>query len=127
DSLRFELRPFVSKIPSDPKMIGYAVRFGDKEPFLWEPLFSRKVMRILNSDSPEAVRALPIDFIVVDPSALATEHDRAIVYEKPSPRTKITTIEEWLKAYDAEIVARADVSTEPDAPPNKIYLTRLRR
>jgi hypothetical protein len=126
ESLRAELKPFLAKIPPGEPKIGYAVRAGDKEPWLWKPFFHREIKRVLNSDPPEAVRALGIRYVVVDRSALTPIYDPAMVAELPSPRSNIQSIEEWVRIYNAEEVASGDVRVEPDAPPEKIYLVRLR-
>jgi hypothetical protein len=126
-AVQTELDSFLAQIPPDQPEIGYAARFGTKEAFLWRPYFSRRVHRVLNSDSPEAVRKLPIDFIVVDPSALTDVHDQAIVREPPSPRSSIRSIQEWLSAYGAELVGTGQYLATPEGPAMKIYLVKLRR
>lgn len=127
NSLRYEMEPFVAKIPVSENPIGYAVRFGDKEPWLWKPLFHRKVLRVLNSDSPEQLRASGLNYVVVDRSVLFAQYDPVIVAELPSPRSRIASIAEWLDVYQADLVATAEIRIEPDARPEKIYLTRLRK
>jgi hypothetical protein len=56
EQLRYDLSPLLAEIPASEKVIGYGVSLGDKEPYLWKPFGSRKVIRIAASDIPETVR-----------------------------------------------------------------------
>jgi hypothetical protein len=126
EDLRHHMDRLVEKIPPSERLIGYAVRFGDKEPWLWKPLGSRKVRRVLNDDTPAAVRRQGIRYIVVDPTALINLGDRILVNEFPSAGTASMTITEWLHRYNAELLFEQEIRGTPDDPPTQCYLVRLK-
>jgi hypothetical protein len=124
--LRSDMAGIEEKIPASERIVGYAVRFGDKEPWLWKPLWSRRVERILNNDSAALVRRKGIRYVLVDPTALINLGDFVIVNEIPSAGTLTMTIEQWMKRYNAELVLAQQIRGTPDAPPTECYLVRLK-
>ncbi|HEV8544260.1 MAG TPA: hypothetical protein VGR78_17870 [Verrucomicrobiae bacterium] len=124
--LRSEITPLLKEIPADEKLLGYATRAGDKEPWFWKPLFSRRVLRISNNDPPESVNSAGFRYVVVDPSVLTPEWSSAQILELDSPRTKISSIEEWLRVYHAELVSSVSVHLKPDMPPARVCLARFK-
>jgi hypothetical protein len=124
--LRAGLASTIDRLPPGEKRIGYAVRFSDKEVYLWKPFGSRRVERILNNDSAEEVRRKGIRYALVDPSALVNVGDFVIVDEQPSPRTATMSIERWMEMFDAELIHTEEVPVAPDAPAVKCYLVKFR-
>jgi hypothetical protein len=121
---RRQLDSLLAQIPAGETSIGYAVRCGFVEPRLRKPYGSRKVIRILNSDTPEDVRKLPINYAIVDPSALDGYYDPALVIEIPSARSRPMTIGEWTREYGAELVAEVAGPPPKGEPVRRFYLVR---
>lgn len=124
--IRKDLLPLLAKIPAEETVLGYAVRFGGTEVFLWERPDTKRVYRIRNSEEPGKVRKKGFRYVVVDRSALLNEGDVTIVNDYPSAREGTMTIEEWLRVYDAELVHEQEVKISPEAPPARCYLVRLK-
>ncbi len=126
ETVRTELDPFLKTIPPGEKLLGYAARFGEKEPFFWKPYFERKVQRVFNSDPPEALREWGLRYLVVSSGVLNTNQDPILVHEPPSPRSNLSSIEEWTSAYKAELVSSASYLVGPEGPVEKLYLVKLK-
>jgi hypothetical protein len=103
--------PLRALLPATETQVGYATHRGHLEVPLWLPVGSRRVTRVLKDDSPGWVRQLGIRYVILDHSGL--EHAGV-------------SVEQWLQKFGADVVGTANYRLQPDAPPEKCYLLRLR-
>jgi hypothetical protein len=103
--------PFLSKIPPEEKVIGYATTMGGLDRVLWFPLGSRRIAYVKPDDTAESIRSRGFNYLMVDSGAL----------EKVNLK-----IENWLARCDAEIVAAIHRDFGSDFPKLDCYLLRLR-
>jgi len=98
-------------LPPGEKIIGYYSTYNCvAEPGLWQPLGVRRILRVLPGDSPEQVRREALHYIVVD--------EQALLHSEQS-------IQEWLHAYDAEVVREKAFLIQWGKPLRHYYLVRL--
>jgi hypothetical protein len=101
---------FEKSLPATEHCIGYATDCQGLEPSLWLP-FTRRVERVLPSDTGEELRRRNIHYVVVDPTFLGLTH---------------CTIDELLTRYNARLVDQLITSSGFRKSPNHIYLIQLR-
>jgi hypothetical protein len=108
-----ERNPFAGDLPSNEPVVGYAIH-GDGgvfEPLLWMPVGSRRVERILASDTRERLDWLGIHYVVVEffPVDFSQE-----------------TIGQWLERYNGVLVTEIKYQPRADWGPARLCLVRLK-
>jgi hypothetical protein len=110
-TIQIQRHAFHSILPPEEKVIGlYGLTCG-VEPGYWQPFGIRRVERILPGDAVARVRSLNIHYVVVDEYALTMTHQ---------------LLENWLRQYDAELVAQTEFIIRWGVAPRGLYLARLR-
>jgi len=103
---------FRADIPADETVLGYyAWVMGGAEPGQWQPFGRRRVERIAPDDPAGYARSLGVRYLIVDGEELDEER---------------VSVAEWLRRYDAELVAQMVLTIQWDVPPQTNYLARLR-
>lgn len=102
------LQPLLDLLPPDEKLLGYASGPSSNETALWRPFGSRRVLRIMKSDPPEALRAGHLRFIVLETHFLAPG-----------------TLADWLQLHRARLVGEAHFRSDPEAPEQSVCLIEL--
>jgi len=104
---------FLSHIPPDEPIVGYATSFGGFDRQLWFPLRQRRVAYVRPDDPPERLRSLGARFLVVDYGVFKSFN---------------TTLATWMQRYDAELVATSahDFGRDGELSVLECYLLRLK-
>lgn len=89
------------------RMFGY---YNYPETSLWRPFGKRRVLHVLPGDTVTDLRRQGIEYVVLSPGLPEKSH---------------TALEEWLKRYEAEVVAKVTFTCLASEPPRTWYLARL--
>jgi hypothetical protein len=98
-------------LPQDLKVVGFMGTDDDLDISMWKPYGSRRVEPIFFEDSPEHIRQLGIEFIVVSGLNLVDEH---------------ATIDEWLQKTGAELMFTTNATLTVQQGSEPWYLVRLK-
>jgi hypothetical protein len=104
-------QPAVAVLPKDASPLGM-VTSDDPEGSLWRPFGSRRVEHVCFTDGADYLRERNIKYVLVSQSIV--NH----VYQ--------TTMDDWLKKYDAEIVQPVTLSLRADTGPVQWWLVKAR-
>ena len=110
-AIRNERNDFINDLPPGERVVGYATIGGAFEPGLWWPLGQRRVERVLPDDTPQALRARGIHYVMVEDVALDAVG---------------MTIEQWIRRYDGNLVDQVAIQQDRHRPPTRLYLVLLR-
>jgi len=99
-------------LPGGDYTVAYAVDIGYSEPALWHAPPVRNVSRFLPNDDPEILRTRGIQYVLVDPSFRNNEAGQKTLGE--------------LLAKGAEIMSKSEIHAGPEAPPEELWLMRIR-
>ena len=105
------MQPMRALLPADANPLGF-VTSDDPETSLWRPFGSRRIVHVCETDSPEAVRAQGVKYVVVSSSIVTQNH-------------KIS-MEDWLARYDAEVMARLNLELRASLGSTEWVLVKLR-
>jgi hypothetical protein len=97
--------------PPGLKVVGFLGTEDDLDISLWKPYGSRRVAPFGLEDSPESVRQLGIEYAAV--SGLELE-------------VKKTTIDAWLRQFNAELIAMTTATMTVSQGPEPWYLVRFK-
>jgi len=103
-------REFTHRNANGESRVGYATLWGGCEPGMWLPLGSRRVERILLSETPASVRARGLRSIFVEDNFLGETRK---------------TLPQWLARFNARLVAELTFTTYPGTPPRHLYFVKL--
>jgi hypothetical protein len=123
EQLRYDLSPLLQKVPPSVNRLGYGVSLGDKEPYLWKPLWTRKVIRIAAGDTPQVIRSLGIRYLILEASFFSPPDG---LMDQRRPSSKILSFDEWLVANAGESLGQLQFRSLPDSSPETLYLVRLK-
>jgi hypothetical protein len=98
-------------LPPDLKVVGFLGTGDDCDISLWRPYGTRRVEHILFDETTEQIRQRGIQFAVV--SGLRLEQSQ-------------TTLETWLAAHDAELLATTNATIKVGDGPQPWYVVRFR-
>ncbi len=93
------------------KVLGL-VTFDDPETSLWRPFGARRIVHVTHDDDAASVRRRGIEQVLVS-DYIISGHQK-------------TTLAEWLKRYDAEVITSMDLSLRASRGPTAWHLVRLR-
>jgi hypothetical protein len=97
-------------LPAGERVVGLAAGLPT-ESELWKPYGSRVVIRIRHSDTPDAVRAMGIRFVIVS---------NRPGFDFPDP-----TLDHWLERWHGRILQTVPVRLEPETPAWDYHIVQL--
>ena len=102
------LAPLTDALPAGEALLGYASGPSSNETGLWRPFGSRRILRVARADTPAAVRARGIRFVVVEPDALDAGG-----------------VDQWTQRFGGRVTAQVRYRVEPEAPERVVVLVDL--
>jgi hypothetical protein len=103
--------PIKEILPPDLKTLGL-LTFDDPETSLWKPFGSRRIIHVTRADTTQSLRDKGVELVLVSEYILA-DHQK-------------TTMDEWIKRFDAELVSSLDLTLRATRGPTLWHLVRLR-
>jgi len=97
--------------PPGLKIIGFMGTDDDLDISMWKPYGSRRVEPFFFEDSPEQIRKLGLQYAVISGLQLEVKH---------------STIDEWLRKFDAELVMTTTATMTVSQGPEPWYLVRFK-
>jgi hypothetical protein len=104
-------QPVRALLPAQANPLGL-ITSDDPETSLWFPFGSRQIMHVCRGDSPAQTRKRGIGYVLVSVSELTQQHG--------------TTVDAWLRAYDAEVLNRLTLRLRAGAEASDWVLAKLR-
>ncbi len=103
--------PALALLPPGTPVLGVVVS-DDPEASLWRPFGARRIEHVMRGDTPAALRARGVLYILACPERVQ------VVLQQP--------FEQWLAEMNGEIVAKVTLSLRAGAGPSEWCLIRLR-
>ena len=130
-----QLAPFLPSL-GEARVIGYASS-AVGEPRLWQPYGSRRVVHVLDSDSPDSLRAQGIKWLVVNDIAAviagdrdglewAARHEAAVVAASPLSVAEVIDRRTRDEPLNLETLAFQKVKPGQKPPWDNLYLLELK-
>jgi hypothetical protein len=98
-------------LPAGAREVGLVSNGDDPETSLWRPFGSRRIHHIKPNHPPSRLHDLHIEYIILNEDGLRIPHQ--------------TTLEEWLKQYDAELVGTVKIRYRASGSALRWHVARL--